>query len=89
MIWFGRLSAILQLASRVGGKGELGKFSPYHYTTWLRGREGVAFPPLGTASTVACHYVFKYGEKGGALSINISLWFIRKLNIYCNCNWAS
>ncbi len=29
------------------GSGALS--SPYHYTTWLRerGREGVAFPPLG------------------------------------------
>jgi hypothetical protein len=25
MIWFGRLSAISQLASRMGGEGELGK----------------------------------------------------------------
>jgi hypothetical protein len=48
MILFGSLSAISQLASRVGGEGELGKIprsSPYHYT-WLRerGREGGSVP---------------------------------------------
>jgi hypothetical protein len=41
MIWFGYMSDISQLASRVGGGGLRGSgvvFSPYHYTTWLRER---------------------------------------------------
>jgi hypothetical protein len=40
------MSHISQLASRVGVKGGYGKFSPYHYTSWLRerGREGGRVP---------------------------------------------
>ncbi len=47
-IWFGLLSAISQRASRVGGEGESGICSLYHYTTWLSGecrcREGCCVP---------------------------------------------
>jgi hypothetical protein len=51
MIWFGRLSAISQLASRVGGGGGVGQ-NPLHIITLpgsgrVAGR-GVAFPPLAT-----------------------------------------
>jgi hypothetical protein len=45
MVWFGRLSAISQLASRVG----VGQSLSLSYTTWLRwarAGKGVAFPPL-------------------------------------------
>jgi hypothetical protein len=52
MIWFSRLSAISQLASRVGGGGQ----NPVHIITLPgSGRDagrGVAFPPLGTSSWV-------------------------------------
>jgi hypothetical protein len=52
MVWFGCMSDILQLASRVGGEWECGKFSPYHKTARLRERagRGVAFPPLDRAT---------------------------------------
>ncbi len=52
MIWFGRLSAISQLASWVGGRGRVGK-NPLHIIT-LPGREavkGVVFPPLDFSTT--------------------------------------
>jgi hypothetical protein len=40
------MSDISPLAFRVGGEGELGNHSPYHYATWLRerGRGGVCVP---------------------------------------------
>jgi hypothetical protein len=57
IVWFGWLSAISQLASRVGegwGVGQLCLHSVTQpYTTWPRLREqggrGVAFPPLGNS----------------------------------------
>jgi hypothetical protein len=40
--WYG-LAECLKFHSWWGGEGEFGKFSPYHYTSWLRerGREGL------------------------------------------------
>jgi hypothetical protein len=51
MIWFGRLSAISKLASREGGRGEVGQNPLYIITLPDSGREAgrgvaLAFPPL-------------------------------------------
>jgi hypothetical protein len=51
MIWFGWMSDISQLASKVGGEGEWGNKLPIslHYLAQAEGKVwGVAFPLLGS-----------------------------------------
>jgi hypothetical protein len=49
IVWFGWLSAISQVASRVGGRESWANLSPKRYTTWPRWQEqggGLRYLPL-------------------------------------------